>query len=367
VQDETSTKIIDDTLAYESWLRTNVNVVEADLRLKHEQMAKSVFAFLRATFYSWACQWPKVCAELNDVPRVLAVGDLHIENFGTWRDAEGRMIWGVNDFDEAARMPYTIDLVRLVTSAILAKKEDGLSIEAKDAASAVLDGYGEAMESGGNPFVLEEYHPTLRSLAMSAEREPVRFWSKLTKLPRIIPPESLVRLLRRSLPKGSQELVFYHRVAGVGSLGRPRYVVIASCNGGFVAREAKAWLPSAWGWGKGRPKDRAASTKLLSDAVRQRDPYYGVKDGWVTRRLAPHCGRIELTKLSNESEERHLLRAMGHEAANLHLASGNRRKQVLRDLKGQKPAWLLHAAQAMAAVTEEAQAAFRAWHETHAT
>jgi len=32
---------------------------------------------------------------------VLAVGDLHVENFGTWRDAEGRLIWGVNDFDES--------------------------------------------------------------------------------------------------------------------------------------------------------------------------------------------------------------------------------------------------------------------------
>jgi hypothetical protein len=27
------------------------------------------------------------------VPRVLGVGDIHLENFGTWRDAEGRMVW----------------------------------------------------------------------------------------------------------------------------------------------------------------------------------------------------------------------------------------------------------------------------------
>ena len=43
------------------------------------------------------------------------------ENFGTWRDAEGRLIWGVNDFDEAARMPYALDIVRLATSAVLAE------------------------------------------------------------------------------------------------------------------------------------------------------------------------------------------------------------------------------------------------------
>ncbi len=52
---------------------------------------------------------------------MLAVGDIHVENFGTWRDAEGRLVWGVNDFDDAARMPYAIDIVRLATSAVLAE------------------------------------------------------------------------------------------------------------------------------------------------------------------------------------------------------------------------------------------------------
>ena len=44
--------------------------------------------------------------------------------FGTWRDKEGRLVWGVNDCDEAARMPYAVDLMRLVTSAILAQSEN---------------------------------------------------------------------------------------------------------------------------------------------------------------------------------------------------------------------------------------------------
>lgn len=39
---------------------------------------------------------------------MLAIGDLHVENYGTWRDAEGRWVWGVNDFDEAFPMAYTI-------------------------------------------------------------------------------------------------------------------------------------------------------------------------------------------------------------------------------------------------------------------
>ncbi len=83
-------------------------------------MKADVFMFFRATYYRWAQIWPQVCPELANAPRVLAVGDLHVENFGTWRDLEGRLIWGVNDFDEAWPMAFTIDLVRLAVSAHLA-------------------------------------------------------------------------------------------------------------------------------------------------------------------------------------------------------------------------------------------------------
>jgi uncharacterized protein (DUF2252 family) len=217
-------------------------------------MAGSLFVFLRGTFYRWVLLWLEVCPELAKAPRVLAVGDLHVENFGTWRDTEGRLIWGVNDLDEAAQMPYAIDLVRLVTSAILAKREKGIAIDAGTAATAVLDGYAESLGAGGEPFILEERHSDLREMAMSAERDPTKFWSKLIQLPRLTPPKGIRQLLQRSLPDKSKDIEFLRRITGVGSLGRPRYVATGHCNGGLVAREAKAWLPSAWGWAKGRPK-----------------------------------------------------------------------------------------------------------------
>jgi uncharacterized protein (DUF2252 family) len=94
------------TEAYERWLHKHVVVVESDLKLKHQYMKDSLFAFLRATFYRWAALWQETFPDLADAPRLVAVGDLHVENFGTWRDTEGRLIWGVNDFDEVARMPY---------------------------------------------------------------------------------------------------------------------------------------------------------------------------------------------------------------------------------------------------------------------
>src|ERR1700754_2038996 len=112
--------IVKTTAEYEDWLRSQTIPVEDEIKVKHKKMACGEFEFLRATFYRWAQLFPKHCPQLNKAPRVLGVGDLHIENFGTWRDTEGRLSWGVNDFDEACPLPYTNDLVRLATSAYFA-------------------------------------------------------------------------------------------------------------------------------------------------------------------------------------------------------------------------------------------------------
>lgn len=81
------------TRRYEQWLAEHTVIVKKDLRLKHFAMKAAIFPFLRATYYRWAELWPDICPDLVKAPRVLAVGDLHVENFGTWRDIEGRLIW----------------------------------------------------------------------------------------------------------------------------------------------------------------------------------------------------------------------------------------------------------------------------------
>jgi len=114
----TTTTIKQSTAAYEHWLKTQLGgeLVDDGLKLKHDRMAEEPFPFLRATYWRWAETILDICPDLADAPVVLAVGDIHLENFGTWRDVEGRLVWGVNDFDEAAEMPYALDLVRLATS-----------------------------------------------------------------------------------------------------------------------------------------------------------------------------------------------------------------------------------------------------------
>jgi uncharacterized protein (DUF2252 family) len=131
-------KIFKSTRKYEKWLRKELNVFEDDLTLKAQKLTEDRFTFLRGTFYRWMQLWPDVCKKAADAPMVLSVGDLHAANFGTWRDAKGQLVWGVNDFDEAAPLPYTQDLIRLVTSVELASEIEQLKIGLEEACEVIL-------------------------------------------------------------------------------------------------------------------------------------------------------------------------------------------------------------------------------------
>ncbi len=340
------------TSAYEKWLGSHLTIVVADLHAKHDAMRADVFPFLRATFYRWAQLWPEVCAEENEAPQVLAVGDLHIENFGTWRDAEGRLVWGINDFDEAAPMPYTIDLVRLAASAHLAIEAGGLAIDRRDACGRILSGYKECLESGGEPYVLGERHGWLRGIAGSALRDPVAFWKKLESLPEYEGslPKDAKRGIERMLPDRDLSYRVSHRVAGIGSLGRERFVGVAEYSGAKVCREAKALAPSAWCWATGGDEDRIRYQDALDCSVRALDPFVRLKGKWIVRRLAPDCSRVELASLPKEKDEGRLLRAMGWEVGNVHLGS-KRTQAVLKDLSRRPAHWLHGAAARMCKAT----------------
>ena len=189
------------TRNYETWLAGRIQVLKTDLAAKHKHMAGDPFSFMRATFYRWAQLFPELCPKLAAAPKVLAIGDLHVENYGTWRDAEGRLIWGINDFDEAFPLPYTNDLVRLAASASLAIELERLSLDPAKACKAILEGYTSGLRDGGKPFVLSERHRWLRTAVTSELRDPTRFWDKLTVLPlaRRVPAEAL-SLLRQAMP-----------------------------------------------------------------------------------------------------------------------------------------------------------------------
>jgi hypothetical protein len=347
--------VVKATRQFETWLAQRTHIDQKDLRLKHTSMKADVFMFLRATYYRWAQVWPQVCPNLSQAPRVLAVGDLHVENFGTWRDIEGRLIWGVNDFDEAWPMSYTIDLVRLAVSAHLAAEAGRLPLKREDICGAMLEGYREGMQKKGCEFVLGEKHQWLRCIAEGELRDPVHFWAKMDALPTLKTecPVSAIDALEHLMPAPGILFRLTHRVAGLGSLGHARYVAIADWHGGRIAREAKALVPSASCWAQNLEAHKNAAPPeilyqtIINRAIRCPDPFVQLRGRWIVRRLGPHCSRIELASLRAPDTELRLLHAMGWETANIHLGTPSARKLILRHLDKQKGKWLHHAAEAM--------------------
>ncbi len=333
------------TASYENWLRRHLRLIDDDLILKHELMRSGPFPFLRATYYRWAQVWAGICGDAARAPRALAVGDLHVENFGTWRDVEGRLIWGVNDFDETWELPYTNDLIRLAASALLAP----MNCDAQKGINAVLDGYAAALEARGRAITLAERHKALRQMATARLHEPEKYWEKLRALPALKeePPPGAIKALARSMPEAGLKCQLSHRIAGLGSLGRERYVAITEWRGGSVAREAKALAPSACVWAeKGGATGPILYQEILDTAVRCHDPFVRVQKRWIVRRLAPDCSRIELAALPWEREEVALMHAMGWETANIHLGSAKARR-IAADLRDRGRGWLLDAARKM--------------------
>ncbi|MFJ2646936.1 DUF2252 domain-containing protein [Streptomyces sp. NPDC087420] len=109
----------------------------AAFKVKFRKMAASAFAFYRGTaalFYHDLEQQragSRASGPFLDerTGRVWIHGDLHAENFGTYMDANGRLIFNVNDFDEAYIGPFTWDLKRFAASLALIGYTKALSDE----------------------------------------------------------------------------------------------------------------------------------------------------------------------------------------------------------------------------------------------
>ncbi len=310
-------------------------MVKDQVSNKHRLMAESPVQFLRGTFYRWTQLFPEICPDLNRVPNVLAVGDLHIASFGTWRDGFGRLIWGVDDFDEAHLLPYTNDLIRLAASSVLDALEGEINVGLQNVLDVILEGYTSGLKEGGRPFVLEEEHKWLRKIALERLDIPAVFWRKMDRLPTSrhpIPAEAR-KALAPLLPAPQISYRVVRRTAGVGSLGHSRYVAVADWQGGQIALEAKEAIPSACAWARPRGRSRIHYQVVLERAIRCPDPYVRLNGKWLVRQLAPDSSPIEIESMSCHKNQDKLLHAMAWETANVHLGTKGAVERIIEDLK----------------------------------
>ncbi|MBT2234100.1 DUF2252 domain-containing protein [Nonomuraea sp. NEAU-A123] len=117
----------------------------AAFRRKFRKMAASPFAFYRGSACLFYADLTEGFADQSylDEPtsRVWIHGDLHAENFGTYMNASGVLVFNVNDFDEAYVGPYVWDLKRFAASVALIGYAKALS---DDAISGLVGDFGSA-------------------------------------------------------------------------------------------------------------------------------------------------------------------------------------------------------------------------------
>ena len=360
--------IVKSTRAFEAWMRKRTDVSGRLLKKKHREMGEGPLPFLRATFYRWVERWPEVCPRLaeRDEDVLLAVGDLHVENFGVWRDSRQRLVWGINDFDDACELPFTSDLVRLAASTLLAAEAADVDVSANRVCTLLLEGYRAGLRTEGKPILLSDArHAVLVKLTRDTQENPKKFWKK--KLdpkdnPRIDAaelPKGLEDMFRASFPPGA-DLAFRAQKSpgGLGSLGRRRFTAVEKPkNGVRDAREAKALVPSALYWWAGQEHMPSQTATLLQHAVRDPDPHFQVHDAWLVRQLAPDVAKIDMPEHGRDRRlalAPALLGLMGRETANIHL--GSRSRDALEKLlKGldRDELWFPTATERMAACTRK--------------
>ena len=339
--------------AFEAWLRQHCDVVEADLALKHKRMASNPFSFLRATYFRWAQEIEALCPEASTAPAPLSVGDTHVENFGTWRDVEGRLVWGANDFDEAAVIPYPYDLIRLATSARLCAP----NLDPKAISAAILTGYRDGL-ANPRPLILSDAPQRDRAALAGKPVSAKQFWADIHAAAPDTPPPQIATALRALLPEPVPEVRFARRSAGSGSLGRPRFIAVAPWRGGHVVREAKAQVPSAWAWAHGHSRGDMHFLQLAKAPWRAPDPYLSQTDSFILRRLAPDAIKANFTDRAPAKFGRRLLQAMGQELGGLHSGTAGMTAAIGRHLELADDDWL---ATALVTATAAIRNDFKAW------
>jgi hypothetical protein len=303
------------TADYERWLARQIRLDDAELERKHQEMADDQMRFLRGSYYLWLARVAERVPEALSRAAAPLVGDLHVENFGTWRDREQVRRWGVNDLDELARGSWVLDLLRLAVSAVLAPH---IALDTAEICSTLLETW-RATRPRPALDLTEPGADHLRRLVPEFPSS-AKFYASLTSGPPAdVPPAVAAAAIDVAEPGWSP--TWHEHDAGTGSLGHARMVGVGpAADGAMHAREAKQLGPPTAVWASGRasgmPVPEASLYDTVTRAIRGSAGAARVAD-WQIRDLAPDVVRLELRGLRVKNAER-LLRSMARAAADVH-------------------------------------------------
>ncbi|MET3106337.1 uncharacterized protein (DUF2252 family) [Oxalobacteraceae bacterium GrIS 2.11] len=368
------------------------------LTMKYRAMRSSPFVFLRGTCHLFYERLPKTSI-FKSAPLTWNCGDLHLENFGSYKGDNRLAYFDMNDFDEAALAPLSMELVRLLTSILVGA--DSLSISQYDAhalCETLVEAYAKALACGKATWVEREtstgiIHQLLNDLR---ERERPAYLNKRTTVHgrgknkhRTITidgrkalaasdhQKALVTKLihdyasTRPNPEFFEVLDIARRIAGTGSLGLDRFVILVKGKGspdGNYLLDLKNVLPSALAasvkirqprWGSEAHRVVEIEHRMQSVSVAFLAAVKMDGKAYILRALQPLEDRINLDRNRNSIHDLHrTMSTLGHIVASAHLRSTGRNGSAIADELieyGQKHKWktkLLSAAQECARQVE---------------
>ncbi len=241
------------------------------LTMKYAKMAQSPFIFLRGACDLFYDALPD-SSLFRDAPLAWCCGDLHFENFGSYKGDNRQVYFDINDYDEAALAPFTWDMVRLLTSIQCgAKTLHATHAETLAVSQHCLEAYRSALMNGKPLWVERETSVGLVNELLSnlQTRKRADFLDKRTirkngqrklkldgvkALPASDEQKRIVTEFMDGFAGTQPDPVFFtvldigRRIAGTGSLGVERFVVLVKGKGspdGNYLLDIKEAIPSA--------------------------------------------------------------------------------------------------------------------------
>ena len=337
------------------------------LQLKFQKMRMDAFSFFRGTCHLFYNRLAEIKL-IKSAPIVWVCGDLHLENFGSYKGSNRLAYFDLNDFDEAALAPASWDLVRILTSFIVGAESLSIRLpEAQKLCSIFLNSYSSALAQGKAYWIEDETARGLirvllgslqsrkrasfiRSRTVTKGRSCVlKIDGKKTLAATAAQRSAVIDFMHRfaktqSQPKFFKVLDVARRIAGTGSLGVQRYVILIEgkgSTGGHYLLDLKQSLSScvashfdalqpSWRSQAHRVVELQRRMQAMPAAMLQAVRFDG--SAYVLRELQPTEDRVSLDRAQQNTGELEItVEAMGQMLAWAQLRSAGRNGSATAD------------------------------------
>lgn len=322
------------------------------IKIKYDAMSESAFAFYRATAYLFYMDISK--SSLNQGTNINLQGDLHLDNIGTYFASNGKVYYDLNDFDDAFSGSYALDIARITTSIYLAADEYSYSDKDTDElVDEFLDSYKDSLKLFiNNKSLINQPFTNLSKNSQKAVDKTLsnnyqEFLSEISANNKFIYSDKIRKISSETFDKVSQAVKKYssnsknlsglqikdigYYIAGKGSLGRYRYIILlegnsSRSNDDIVLEIKEAAPPSSVGY---TSKNTTNNAQRVVNATKYflsyPDIYLGTtsidNNDFFVRRVMPD-EKVNLKKIDKKSEFKDHLKTVAGIIAKSHSKSG---------------------------------------------